>query len=173
MRIIHKTGPLANPADRDHCLEYMVAVALIEGRLTAGHYEDPAAADPRIDRLREKMVCEENPAYSRDYLDPEKRSIANAVQATFTDGTQTERAEVEYPLADGLPRRFRSCGGSWRPTWPAACRTPHAARCWSCGTTRPGWRAHPSRSSSGGLWWRAESRQTKQRSLTRNGSWLE
>ena len=98
LRIIHKTGPLANSADRDHCLEYMVAVALIEGNLTAEHYQDAAAADPRIDRLREKTTCEENPAYSRDYLDPEKRSIANAVQVSFADGSETERVEVEYPL---------------------------------------------------------------------------
>jgi 2-methylcitrate dehydratase len=109
MRIIHKTGPLANPADRDHCLEYMTAIGLIFGSLTADHYEDAIAADPRIDLLRAKMVAQEDPRYTRDYLDPEKRSIANAVQVFFTDGTSTPRIEVEYPIghrrrrAEGIP----------------------------------------------------------------------
>ncbi len=109
LRIIHKTGPLANPADRDHCLEYMTAIGLIFGTLTADHYEDQVAADPRIDALRAKMTAREEPRYTRDYLDPEKRSIANAVQVFFTDGTSTPRVEVEYPIghrrrrAEGLP----------------------------------------------------------------------
>ena len=109
MRIIHKTGPLANPADRDHCLEYMTAIGLIFGTLTADHYEDHIAADPRIDTLRSKMMVQEDPRYSRDYLDPDKRSIANAVQVFFTDGTSTPRIEVEYPIghrrrrAEGIP----------------------------------------------------------------------
>jgi 2-methylcitrate dehydratase len=98
VRIIAKEGPLHNPADRDHCIQYMVAVALIHGTLTAEHYEDAAAADPRIDRLRERMEVVEVPRYSADYLDPGKRSIANAVQVDFDDGTATERVEVEYPL---------------------------------------------------------------------------
>jgi 2-methylcitrate dehydratase len=98
VRIIDKTGPLANPADRDHCLQYMVAVPLIFGNLTAEHYEDKVAADPRIDRLREKMRVVENPEFTRDYLDPEKRSIANAVQIFFKDGGSTARVEVEYPV---------------------------------------------------------------------------
>jgi len=98
MRIINKTGPLYNPADRDHCLQYMTAVGLIFGDLTAGHYEDALAADPRIDALRAKMVCVEDPRYSRDYLDPAKRSIANAVQVFFADGSTTEKVEVEYPI---------------------------------------------------------------------------
>jgi 2-methylcitrate dehydratase len=98
VRIISKSGPLHNPADRDHCLQYMTAVGLIFGRLTADHYSDAVAADPRIDRLRERMEVREEPRYSRDYLDPEKRSIANAVQIFFKDGSATERAEVEYPL---------------------------------------------------------------------------
>jgi 2-methylcitrate dehydratase len=98
MRIIDKRGPLHNPADRDHCLQYMVAVALLEGRLSAEHYRDEFAGDPRIDRLREKMEVVENPQYIRDYLDPSKRSIANAVQVFFADGSATPRAEVEYPL---------------------------------------------------------------------------
>jgi 2-methylcitrate dehydratase len=98
IRIIDKKGPLHNPADRDHCIQYMTAIGLIFGNLTAEHYEDKAAADPRIDALREKMVCVENEQYSRDYLDPEKRSIPNAVQVFFKDGTATENVLVEYPL---------------------------------------------------------------------------
>ena len=98
MRIIAKSGPLKNPADRDHCLQYMVAVALRHGSLTAEHYEAETAADPLIDRMRERTEVVEEPRYTREYLDPDKRSIANAVQVCFTDGTQTERLEVEYPL---------------------------------------------------------------------------
>ncbi|NQV26039.1 MAG: bifunctional 2-methylcitrate dehydratase/aconitate hydratase [Rhodopirellula sp.] len=98
LRIITKRGPLQNPADRDHCLQYMVSVALLHGSLTADHYEHETAVDPRIDHLRELTEVVEEPAYSRDYLDPEKRSIANAVQIWFHDGTCTERAEIEYPL---------------------------------------------------------------------------
>ena len=97
-RIIDKTGPLANPADRDHCLQYMVAVPLIIGRLTAADYDDNVAQDPRIDRLREKMEVVENRQFSLDYLDPEKRAIPNAIQITFTDGTATDRIEVSYPV---------------------------------------------------------------------------
>ena len=103
IRIIDKRGPLNNPADRDHCIQYMTAIGLIFGNLTAEHYEDEASADPRIDELRNKMVCVEDPTYSRDYLDPEKRSIANAVQVFFRDGSKTEFSAVEYPL--GHPRR--------------------------------------------------------------------
>jgi 2-methylcitrate dehydratase len=103
LRIIDKTGPLQNPADRDHCLQYMVAVGLLFGELNAGHYEDAVAADPRIDQLREKMVVVEDPQYSRDYLDPDKRAIANAIQIRFKDGSSTEKIEVYYPL--GHPRR--------------------------------------------------------------------
>ena len=98
VRIIDKTGPLDNPADRDHCIQYMVAVPLIHGTLVAEHYEDEAARDPRIDALRQKMQVIENPRYSADYLDPDKRSIANAVQIFFEDGTSTQRLEVEYPI---------------------------------------------------------------------------
>jgi 2-methylcitrate dehydratase len=98
LRIIDKTGPLHNPADRDHCLQYMVAVALIFGRLTEGDYEDTVAADPRIDALREKMEVVEKPEFTRDYLDPDKRSIANALQVFFQDGSATPRLEVAYPL---------------------------------------------------------------------------
>ncbi len=98
MRIINKRGPLHNPADRDHCIQYMAAVALLHGRLSAEDYEDAAAADPRIDLLREKMEVVEEPRYSRDYLDPEQRSIANALQIEFGDGSRSERVEIEYPL---------------------------------------------------------------------------
>ena len=98
LRIISKLGPLTNPADRDHCLQYMVAVSLLHGRLTAEHYEVHTASDPRIDCLREKMEVVEEPRYSRDYLDPAKRSIANAVQLHFNDGSRSERIEIEYPL---------------------------------------------------------------------------
>jgi 2-methylcitrate dehydratase len=98
IRIIDKRGPLHNPADRDHCIQYMAAVGMIRGNLTAADYEDGAAADPRIDALRERMEIVEDPRYSRDYLDPEKRSIANAIEVRFRDGTSTARVEVEYPV---------------------------------------------------------------------------
>ncbi|HEV2294911.1 MAG TPA: bifunctional 2-methylcitrate dehydratase/aconitate hydratase [Tepidisphaeraceae bacterium] len=98
VRIIDKTGPLNNPADRDHCIQYMVAVPLIHGTLKAEDYEDDAARDPRIDALRQRMQVVELPRYSADYLDPDKRSIANAVQVFFEDGSSTDRVEVEYPI---------------------------------------------------------------------------
>lgn len=107
VRIIDKSGPLHNPADRDHCLQYMTAIGLIHGELTAGHYEDKVATDPRIDTLRAKMTVLENQGYSADYLDPEKRSIANAVQVFFRDGTSTARVAVEYPIGH---RRRRTEG---------------------------------------------------------------
>jgi len=108
IRIISKTGPLANPADRDHCLQYMIAVPLLYGTLEAEHYEDSFhAADPRIDRLRSKMEIIEEPRYSREYLQADKRSIANAIQVLFSDGSRSERVEVEYPLGH---RRRRSEG---------------------------------------------------------------
>ncbi|MEN8131079.1 MAG: bifunctional 2-methylcitrate dehydratase/aconitate hydratase, partial [Pseudomonadota bacterium] len=107
LRIIDKQGPLDNPADRDHCLQYMVAVGLIFGRLTAADYENDIATDPRIDNLREKMQCVENPHYSADYLDPGKRSIANAIQIHFKDGSKTDEVEVQYPIGH---RRRREQG---------------------------------------------------------------
>jgi 2-methylcitrate dehydratase len=109
IRIIDKKGPLNNPADRDHCVQYMVAVPLIFGRLTAKDYEDEIAADPRIDALREKMVCIEDPKFTADYFDPEKRSIANALTIEFTDGSMSDEIIVEYPVGhkrrreEGLP----------------------------------------------------------------------
>ncbi len=117
IRIIDKKGPLHNPADRDHCIQYMVAIGLIFGELTSAHYEDDVAADLRIDILREKMVCIENPQYTRDYLDPEKRSIANAMQLFYKDGSKTDQIEVEYPIGhrrrreEGIPelvKKFRT-----------------------------------------------------------------
>lgn len=98
IRIIDKKGPLLNPADRDHCLQYMVAIGLLRGNLTAADYEDSAAADPRIDALRDKIIVEEDKFYSLSYLDPDERSITNAVQVEFKDGTRTEKVEVQYPL---------------------------------------------------------------------------
>jgi 2-methylcitrate dehydratase len=103
IRIIDKSGPLANPADRDHCLQYVIALGLIYGTITDHHYEDEVAGDDRIDRLRSRMVVEEDPRYTRDYLDPSKRFIANAVRIVFADGSATDRIEVEVPL--GHPRR--------------------------------------------------------------------
>ncbi|MBM3963988.1 MAG: bifunctional 2-methylcitrate dehydratase/aconitate hydratase [Planctomycetes bacterium] len=97
VRIIDKKGALKNPADRDHCIQYIVAVALLHGDLSAEHYEDSAASDPRIDRLREKMTVIEDPDYSRDYLDPSLRSIANRIEVIFNDGT-SQSAEVQFPL---------------------------------------------------------------------------
>jgi 2-methylcitrate dehydratase len=106
LRIIDKKGPLNNPADRDHCVQYMVAVPLIFGHLTASDYEDAFAADPRIDDLREKMQCSEEPAFTADYHDPEKRSIANSLTVTLSDGSSFTET-VEYPLGH---RRRRSEG---------------------------------------------------------------
>ena len=109
MRIISKKGPLHNPADRDHCLEYMIAIPLIYGELTAEHYEDTIASNEKIDFLRGKMQVTEDKQFSIDYLDPEKRSIANAIQIIFKDGTSTEEVVVEYPIGhkrrriDGIP----------------------------------------------------------------------
>ena len=103
IRIIDKTGPLHNPADRDHCLQYITAIGLIFGHIEADHYEDEVATNPLIDALRNKMVVLENEQYSKDYLDPKKRSIANAVQVFFKDGTKTEKIKKQYPLG----HRFR------------------------------------------------------------------
>jgi 2-methylcitrate dehydratase len=105
IRIIDKKGPLDNPADRDHCIQYMTAIGLIKGNLTAADYEDAAALDPRVDRLRSKMTCVENKQWSRDYLDPAKRSIANAVQVFFADGSKTEHIAVEYPVGHRRRRK--------------------------------------------------------------------
>lgn len=117
IRIIDKKGPLNNPADRDHCIQYMIAVPLLYGRLTAPDYEDAIAVDPRIDVLRDKMVCVEDPAFTKDYHDPEKRSIANALTVEFADGSRFDEVVVAYPIGhkrrreDGIPllvEKFRT-----------------------------------------------------------------
>jgi 2-methylcitrate dehydratase len=109
IRIIDKKGPLDNPADRDHCIQYMVAVPMIYGRLTASDYEDSVAKDPRIDTLRAKMECVEDPQFTKDYHDPQKRSIANALSVELNDASQFDEVIVEYPIGhkrrreDGIP----------------------------------------------------------------------
>jgi 2-methylcitrate dehydratase len=109
IRIIDKRGPLNNPADRDHCIQYMVAVPLLFGRLTAADYEDGVAADPPIDVLRDKIICVEDPQFTHGYHDPEKRSIANAIAIELNDGTRLDEVVVEYPIGhkrrrtEGIP----------------------------------------------------------------------
>jgi 2-methylcitrate dehydratase len=127
-RIIDKTGPLASPADRDHCIQYMVAVPLILGELKAEHYEDATARDPRIDALRQKMEVIEDPRYSRDYLDPQKRSIANAIQIYFQDGSATPNVEVEYPIGHRR-RRAQAVPLLWEKFQRSLATRFDAARC--------------------------------------------
>jgi 2-methylcitrate dehydratase len=109
IRIIDKKGPLDNPADRDHCIQYMVAVPILFGRLTASDYEDEVAIDKRIDRLRDKIVCVEDKQFTKDYHDPDKRSIANGLTVEFNDGKKMKEIVVEYPIGhkrrrkDGMP----------------------------------------------------------------------
>ncbi|HEX2197126.1 MAG TPA: bifunctional 2-methylcitrate dehydratase/aconitate hydratase [Burkholderiales bacterium] len=105
MRIIDKKGPLDNPADRDHCIQYMVAVPLLFGRLTAADYEDDIAADPRIDALRDKIVCVEDAQFTKDYHDPDKRSIANGLTVEFKDGKKLAETLVEYPIGHKRRRK--------------------------------------------------------------------
>src|SRR5687767_2367119 len=105
IRIIDKKGPLSNPADRDHCIQYMVAVPLIFGRLTAADYEDQIASDPRIDQLRKRITCVEDKCFTRDYHDPKKRSIANALSVEFKDGTKLKEVVVEYPIGHKRRRK--------------------------------------------------------------------
>jgi 2-methylcitrate dehydratase len=105
IRIIDKKGPLNNPADRDHCIQYMIAVPLLFGRLTAGDYEDAVAKDPRIDALRAKMFCVEDKKFSRDYHAPDKRSIANALTVEFKDGTKLDEVVCEYPIGHKRRRK--------------------------------------------------------------------
>jgi 2-methylcitrate dehydratase len=124
VRIINKVGPLHNPADRDHSLQYMVAIGLLFGKLTADHYEDEIAKDPRIDALRQKMEVVEDSEYSQDYLDPNKRSIANSIQIYFKDGTDTEKMVVEYPIghrrrrAEGIPLLIEKFKGNLATRFP-------------------------------------------------------
>ena len=109
VRIIDKTGPLANPADRDHCIQYMVAIPLLFGRLTASDYEDRIADDPRVDALRAKMQVRENTTFTQEYYAADKRYIGNAVQVFFKDGTSSPRVQVDYPIGhrkrrvEGMP----------------------------------------------------------------------
>ncbi len=109
VRIIDKTGPLANPADRDHCIQYMVAIPLLFGRLNAADYEDRIAGDPRVDALRSKMQVKENATFTREYYDANKRYIGNAVQVFFKDGSASGRVQVDYPIGhrrrreEGMP----------------------------------------------------------------------
>jgi 2-methylcitrate dehydratase len=124
VRIIDKTGPLANYADRDHCIQYMVAVPLLFGRLTAEDYGDAVAADPRIDALREKMTVRENPQFTKDYFDPAKRYIGNAVQVFFKDGSSTDKVSIDYPIghrkrrAEGIPVLMAKCEAALRAHLP-------------------------------------------------------
>jgi 2-methylcitrate dehydratase len=104
IRIIDKKGPLSNPADRDHCIQYMVAVPLLYGHLTAADYEDEVAQDPRIDALRAKIVCVEDPAFTADYFDPAKRSIANGLTVEMNDGEVLDEVVVEYPIGHARRR---------------------------------------------------------------------
>ena len=109
VRIIDKTGPLDNPADRDHCLQYMVAIPLIFGRLTAADYEDSIAADERVDELRKKMTVNENKSFTDDYFNPDKRYIGNSIQVFFEDGSSTDCVSIDFPIghrerrAEGIP----------------------------------------------------------------------
>lgn len=124
-RIIDKTGPLANYADRDHCIQYMVAVPLIFGRLTADDYGDEVAADPRIDALREKTVVSENPQFTKDYYDPEKRYIGNSVQVFFKDGSSTQKVSIDYPIGhrkrrgEGIPVLLKKFEAAMRSQLPS------------------------------------------------------
>ena len=104
IRIISKEGELNNPADRDHCLQYMTAIGLLKGDLVAEDYEDDVASDPRIDELRQKMLIEEDERYSAEYHEPDKRSISNALQIIFKDGSSTDKIEVEYPIGHKFRR---------------------------------------------------------------------
>jgi 2-methylcitrate dehydratase len=135
IRIIDKKGPLYNPADRDHCIQYMVAVPLIYGRLTAADYEDDVAHDPRIDLLRDKIVCVEDKQFSRDYLDPEKRSIANGLTVEFKDGKKLAEVVVEYPIGhkrrrkEGMPLLVEKFERNLARRFPAKQQAAILARC--------------------------------------------
>ena len=138
VRIIDKTGPLDNPADRDHCIQYMTAVPMIFGRLSAADYEDDIASDPRIDALRDKMEVTENEGFTKDYFDAEKRYIGNALQVFFKDGSSTERVSIDFPIGhrqrrtEGMPvliRKFETSispklkSGQWK-VLNALCADP-------------------------------------------------
>jgi 2-methylcitrate dehydratase len=118
VRIIDKTGPLANPADRDHCIQYMVAIPLLFGRLTAADYEDEVARDPRVDALRARTEVRENAVFTQEYYAADKRYIGNAVQVHFEDGTESARIQVDFPIghrkrrAEGMPVLVKKFDGS-------------------------------------------------------------
>lgn len=129
IRIIDKTGPLDNPADRDHCIQYMVAIPLIHGRLTAADYEDAVASDARVDALRSRMEVRENPQFTADYYAADKRFIGNAIQVFFRDGSKSDRVHVDAPIghrrrrAEGWPVLVGKFRASLPPVFPEAqCR---------------------------------------------------
>ena len=125
VRIIDKTGPLANPADRDHCIQYMVAVPLIFGRLTAADYEDSIATDPRIDMLRGKMEVKENTVFTKEYYERDKRHIGNALHVFFNDGTPKLEIRIDFPIghrkrrAEGMPVLVQKFDASVAAHFPA------------------------------------------------------
>ena len=121
IRIISKEGALNNPADRDHCIQYMTAIGLLKGDLVAEDYEDDVASDSRIDELRNKMVIKEDERYTKEYLEEDKRSIANAIVIHFKDGSSTEQVEVEYPIG----HRRRREQGRPRGTLESRSTTKH------------------------------------------------
>jgi 2-methylcitrate dehydratase len=135
VRIIDKTGPLDNPADRDHCIQYMAAIAMIFGRLTAADYEDDVASDPRVDALREKMQVSENTDFTADYFDADKRYIGNAIQVFYKDGTSSERIAVDYPIGhrqrreEGIPVLIKKFESSVAPKLKEAQWTQLNALC--------------------------------------------
>ena len=145
MRIIDKTGPLANPADRDHCLQYMIAVPLIFGRLTAADYEDQVAADPRIDALRAKMSVGENARFTRAYYQRDQRYIGNAVQVFFRDGTATERVQIDCPVGhrrrreEGMPLLVEKFRHSVRAHYPSS-QARRIEECFADPAALEGWR---------------------------------
>jgi len=135
VRIIDKTGPLANPADRDHCIQYMVAIPLLFGRLTAHDYEDEIAHDPRVDALRDRMQVRENPTFTQEYYAADKRYIGNAVQVFFKDGSASQRVAVDFPIghrrrrAEGMPVLVKKFEASVRAQFDAARATQIIERC--------------------------------------------
>jgi 2-methylcitrate dehydratase len=138
VRIIDKTGPLANPADRDHCIQYMVAIPLLFGRLEASDYEDRIAGDPRVDALRARMQVKENTTFTQEYYDPNKRYIGNAVQVFFKDGTASQRVQVDFPIGhrkrreEGMPvlvKKFEaSVAGHFNPQQTESIKAMFADR---------------------------------------------
>ncbi|MFT5769803.1 MAG: 2-methylcitrate dehydratase, partial [Lysobacterales bacterium] len=135
VRIIDKTGPLDNYADRDHCIQYMVAVPLILGELNAASYADEIASDVRIDQLRDKMEVRENPRFTEDYFDIEKRGIGNAIQVFFKDGSSTERVEISYPIGhrrrrdEGIPELVNKFNAALADHYPPEQATAIRAAC--------------------------------------------